>query len=107
MKNIVIKSSNDFEKVIDVFKSTIIDIQDIFDRQNINMNKIDSTKVWTSSTQKEITVKYNELKEEYDDIIYSLNNYVTFMNSALDTYKSYENSLNNMIDSNDTNLNVN
>ena len=107
MKNIVIKSSNDFEKVIEVFKKTTIDIQDIFDRENVNMNKIDSTKVWTSSTQKEITIKYNELKDDYDDIINSLNNYVTFMERALDSYKSYERSLNNLIDSNDTNLNVN
>ena len=107
MKNITIKSSDNFENTIQVFKKTIIEIQDIFDREDVNMDKIDSTKVWTSDTQKEITLKYKELKSDYSNIIDSLNNYVSFMSKALDAYKTYENSLDNLIDSSSVNLNVN
>ncbi len=107
MKNITIKSSDNFEKTIEVFKKTIIEIQDIFDREDVNMDKIDSTKVWTSDTQKEITLKYKELKSDYSNIIDSLNNYVSFMSKTLDAYKTYENSLDNLIDSSSVNLNVN
>lgn len=107
MKNITINSSDDFEKTIDVFKKTIIEIQDIFDKEDVNMDKIDSTKIWTSDTQKEITLKYKDLNSEYSGIIDSLNNYVGFMDRALDSYKTYERSLDSLIDSSSTDLNVN
>ena len=107
MKTITINDSNKYEDTIEVFKNTIIEIQDIFDKQNIDMDKINGTEIWNSDTQKIITTKYNKLKPEYDKIIESLNNYVSFMNNTINSYKKLEDTINNSIDTNIDNLNVN
>ena len=107
MKTITINDSNKYEDTIEVFKNTIIEIQDIFDKQNIEMDKINGTEIWNSDTQKIITTKYNKLKPEYDKIIESLNNYVSFMNNTINSYKKLEDTIKSSIDTNIDNLNVN
>ena len=107
MKTITINDSKKYEDTIEVFKNTIIEIQNIFDKQNIDMDKINGTEIWNSDTQKIITTKYNKLKPEYDKIIESLNNYVSFMNNTINSYKKLEDTIKSSIDTNIDNLNVN
>ena len=107
MMNITINDSDKFEETIEVFKNTIIEIQDIFDKQNNNMLKIDDTEVWNSDTERVITSKYNELKNDYPNIIESLNNYVSFMNNTVESYKKIEKDIDSSVDKNLDNLNVN
>lgn len=107
MNSILINNTMEFEKEINSLQSSLSRIKDIFQKENVNMNKIDNTDIWSGKTQQSITEKYDELKENFPVIEESLENYIKFLRLTLENYKNTEIKINTNIDNVQKKLNVN
>ncbi len=88
MNKIVITSSEEFEGVISSLEQSLARIRDIFDIEEKDYKKIDSTDTWTGASQKVISVKLQELSRNYEPICYSLDLYIRFLKKTLADYKA-------------------
>lgn len=88
MGKIILKSESDFENSIDEVVAIKGEIERLLELQDTEFDKIDETSIWTSPTQKDLIIKYKDLKNSKIDIDDSLNNYVSFMRSSLERYRS-------------------
>lgn len=104
MNSILINNTMEFEKEINSLQSSLSRIKDIFQKENVNMNKIDNTDIWSGKTQQSITEKYDELKENFPVIEESLENYIKFLRLTLENYKNTEIKINTNIDNVQKNL---
>ena len=107
MNKIIIEDSAKFEEIITRFEDNIKKIQEVFENENNNFEKIDSKETWTGLTQNSVVEKYNALKNNYDNIINSLNTYLTFMKKALKGYEDIDNKINLKIEEYENELNIN
>lgn len=104
---IVITDSGKFENIINNFNNAIVNIEKVFENENNNFKKIDSTDLWNSDLQKCITNKYNELSRNYGDIDDALKTLSNFMKNTLDAYKRLEDKLQSDMTDNNEQLDVN
>ena len=94
MNKIVITSSEEFEGVISSLEQSLARIRDIFDIEEKDYKKIDSTDTWTGASQKVISVKLQELSRNYEPICYSLDLYIRFLKKTLADYKAMNEAIN-------------
>ena len=94
MSNIYIKDSIKFKEIIDNFKNTTNNIDNIFKNENENLKGISGVDTWTSDLQESTYRKYNELSSNYETIINSLNELSNFLDKTLDSYEKLDISLN-------------
>ena len=107
MSSTIIKDEQKFKENYEQFESSLIKIKDIFEKQNNEFNSINETEIWTSDTQKDMIVKYNELKDCYEPIEDSLNNFINFMKKVLSDYQRLNNQGVRETNYNKDNLDVN
>lgn len=95
---------NDKQKMLDIIsdiESNIKNIRDVFDDENNNFSEIEKGEIWDSSLQKSVVEKYNELKNNYDTIIDTLNSYALFVKSVVEKYEEINKSIISKLDGND------
>ena len=84
---LVIKNIGEFQEVIDELKTSLNNLNNIFDRQNNNVTRINQTEVWSGSAAKSFHDKYVQLNKNYPQIAYSLDLYIKFLEKTLEDYK--------------------
>ena len=92
MSRIEIKDSARFEQIIDNFSNGIANLEIVFEKQNTNFNKIETTDIWKGDLQDAVSLKYKQLSNGYDNVIKSLRTLNQFMITTLNSYKEFENS---------------
>lgn len=107
MSDVVIKDTNQFERIISELEKTIPEIEDTFLLQDKNFSMIDGTDNYRGQCQEVISGKYNTVKKNYQTIDDALINYIKFLKITVRKYKEYERTMNETIDRNDEELNVN
>lgn len=83
---IVITSVAEFQEVIDELKLSLSVLTDIFDRQTKNAERINETKTWTGASSRALYGKYIMLNKNYDQISYSIDLYIKFLEKSLEDY---------------------
>ena len=107
MNGVVIENSDEFEALINSFETSTNKIKDIFNNEKNEIEKINSTDVWSGDTQKVIYDKNKMLQENFDPIVEALDYYVLFMKKVVSDYKAFENKINQNAEVNSDELNVN
>ena len=107
MNGVVIENSDEFEALINSFENSTNKIKDIFNNEKNEIEKINSTDVWSGDTQKVIYDKNKMLQENFDPIVEALDYYVLFMKKVVSDYKAFENKTNQNAEVNSDELNVN
>lgn len=107
MNGVVIENSDEFEALINSFENSTNKIKDIFNNEKNEIEKINSTDVWSGDTQKVIYDKNKMLQENFDPIVEALDYYVLFMKKVVSDYKAFENKINQNAEVNSDELNVN
>ncbi len=107
MNGVVIENSDEFEALINSFETSTNKIKDIFNNEKNEIEKINSTDVWSGDTQKVIYDKNKMLQENFDPIVEALDYYVLFMKKVVSDYKAFENKTNQNAEVNSDELNVN
>ena len=105
--NIVITNSEEFERIINTLKESLLRMSGGFDKEKDFMKKIDKTDTWSGEVQEKVYAKYQELSNCYNPVVESLSTYVKFLENTINSYKASENTINNSIEENLDNLNVN
>lgn len=106
MNNLLIKDSIMFENVIDKLENSYQNIANIFEEEQIYIERINQTEIWTSESQKVIYKKYKELEQNYDLIKETFKIHINFLRNTLDSYTKLEEHLIQNIQGND-NLDIN
>ncbi len=104
---IKITSSSDFENIIANMEKHYNNVNQIFQREDKNMERINQTEAWAGDTQEVVYNKYQELKENYNPILNSLQTYINFMKQTVSDYKELEGKINSDADNNASELDVN
>ena len=107
MNKIVITSSDDFERVIVNFETSLSKVKDIFDKETTLVETINATDVWTGATQEVMYSKHKELEKNFVPIEESLKLYIDFMKKTLSDYKALEEKIDSNAEANSDSLNVN
>ena len=85
-KNITITSVSDFQSVIDSLKASYSKIKEIIEKEKKNAVRINETEVWSGRAAKVIYEKYALLNSNYDQIDYSIDLYIKFLEKTLEDY---------------------
>lgn len=107
MNSVVIENSDEFESLINSFEISANKIKDIFNNEKNEIEKINSTDVWSGDTQKVVYDKNKMLQENFDPIVEALDYYVLFMKKVVSDYKAFENKTKQNAEVNSDELNVN
>ncbi len=104
---IKITSSEQFESIIANMEQHYKNVEAILQREDKNMERINETETWAGDTQGVIYSKYQELHENYDPILTSLQTFIKFMRQTVTDYKELETKIGNDADMNSEELDVN
>ena len=77
------------------------------DSEDRNYKEVVENGIWQGDLQEAVTAKYNELSNNYETIILSLNQFKNFMEKTIEEYKKLETSIDKDITDNISNLDFN
>lgn len=104
---IVITSEAEYLEVVSELKASLKVLEDIFLRQKSNVEKINETNVWSGASSKALYSKYKLLNNNYDQISYSIDLYIKFLEKTLEDYKLLIKEQEKNIDAMESSLDVN
>ena len=90
MNKIVISDNAQFRAIIQEMKDSASKIDDIFDRETSDYEKINATDTWTGRSQRATYSQLKKLSQNYDPIRYSLALYIRFLEKTIDDYEKVE-----------------
>ena len=102
-----INDSDKFERIIGDIENSAKRIDEIFQETTSNMETIDDTEIWTGLAQKEFSMKYKELSNNYGIINNSLKIYTNFLRQTVIDYKKSELQTFKNMENNNVQLDVN
>ncbi len=105
--NIFISDFGQFEEVITSLKGSYKRIQDIFNSERSNAERINATDTWTGPAQKALHGKYIDLMKNFGTIEYSLDLYIKFIEKTLEDYKLLDENMKNNLEEHTSALDVN
>ena len=104
----IIKSETKFEEIINDLEKSIIRIENIFNNEVNNTNKIDGNNdTWMGITQEVTYDKLLQVQKNYNPILESLDNYTKFLRMTLQNYMEFENNISRNEEKNEVELEVN
>ena len=104
----IIKSETKFEEIINDLEKSIIRIENIFNNEVNNTNKIDGNNdTWMGVTQEVTYDKLLQVQKNYNPILESLDNYTKFLRMTLQNYMEFENNISRNEEKNEVELEVN
>ena len=104
---IEITSKEEFQGVIDSLKASYEKIKDIIGKEKNNVERINKTEVWTGEAADAVYYKYSTLNTNYDQIEYSLELYIKFLQKTLEDYTLLQQEQEKNINAMSGSLNVN
>ena len=107
MSNIVITDSNRFKEITDNFKTTVNNIENIFNSVDEDLKEISGVDTWKSDLQEKTYLKYNELSNNYESIINSLNDLSGFLDKTINAYETFEKTTISYMEDNSSSMDVN
>ena len=93
----IIIDYNKLETVASNLDREIIKLKELFEKQNNNFKLLEDNKMWYGTACSSCLNKYKELSGKYEEIITNLNNYKQFIINVKDTYKNFQDSMNNIV----------
>ena len=63
-------------------------LRELFDKQNINFEKLENSNDWQGMSKQSCIAKYKELSSKYEEILSNLEKYRLFLFNAGESYKS-------------------
>ncbi len=104
---IEIKNPAELQEAINQLKSSLKVLNDIFSSQNKNVERINSTPVWSGAASEAVYFKYKQLNANYNQISYSIDLYIKFLEKTLEDYNRLIKEQAKNIDAMAENLDVN
>jgi uncharacterized protein YukE len=78
------------EVSIDKINTNITKLSEVFQKTNTSMDYIQKYESWTGKTSETIFNKYNELKNNYESVEYSLQTMNNFLIGVKDAYINFD-----------------
>ena len=109
MNNSYIEINNpaELQEAISQLKESLKVLDDIFSSQNKNAERINNTKVWSGAASEALYGKYIQLNANYNQITYSIDLYIKFLEKTLEDYNRVIQEQGKNIDAMADNLDVN
>lgn len=85
--NLVIKNYQEFEETLTELEDSLRKMEDVFDSQIKNTEKINRTEIWTGYSQSAMYDKLSTLNGNYEPIRNSLELYVRFLKKTKEDYR--------------------
>ena len=104
---IIISDTFEFQRLIDILNSSLDRINDLFEKEKLEMENINATDIWTGEVQKRTYDKYQQLSKSYDSVSESLGIYIKFLQNTVDQYINAEETIDRNIETNSDNIDVN
>ena len=76
-------------------------INDLFSKTNVDFDEIKKYDNWTGRTSETVLGKYDQLKTNYDSVIYSLKTLANFMSGVADAYIRFDEYVYKMVSESD------
>ena len=106
-RKIIINDFDRIEGIIETLKGIEQRIEEIFEEEKNNIERINKTDIWTGKTQEKTYEKLFVMKEDHAPIEEMLKEHILFLTKAESDYKTLELKLEKDIDDNGNNLIVN
>ena len=102
--NFNIKSFEKFDNIITNFSSITKEINNLLKNEDNYFNSIGQNVIWQGELYDAVKQKYDELSNNYETIILSLNELEDFMKQSIELHRNTESSLNKDMSVNSNNL---
>ena len=91
-------------KIQDDMNKRASKIEEIFTKANKDMSLVKDCSYWTGNTSDIVFEKYDELKQNYDAIIYSLKTLNNFIDGVKDAYIQFDQTIEKNVDDSDLSM---
>lgn len=81
-----IRNPAELQEAINELKSSLAVLYDIFSSQKKNVERINETPIWAGAASQAVYGKYRMLNANYDQITYSIDLYIRFLEKTLEDY---------------------
>ena len=106
--HISITSIEEFDTIVNNLDNCLKSISNSFNTESKSINNLlENPEVWSGKAKDKAYDKYTELSSVYSPVSESLTNYVNFLKDVSNNYKVFESSLNQKMETYDSELNVN
>jgi len=102
-----IKNPQAIQEVIAELKASQRVLSDAFKRQKVNAEKINETDTWSGDAAKAFYLKYRMLNNNYNEIEYSIDLYIKYLEKIMEDYRLAEEATGKNIDAMAEQLDVN
>lgn len=105
--SVVVINSEGLENEIDVFKSSLSNIRNIFESEQKMLLVMNNGHSWVGTAQEAMYNKMISFQNNFEPVLEALQVYIDFMQKASDDYKRFEETRNKNLEESSNELNVN
>ena len=105
--SVVVINSEGLENEIDVFKSSLSNIRNIFENEQKMLLVMNNGHSWVGTAQEAMYNKMISFQNNFEPVLEALQVYIDFMQKASDDYKRFEETRNKNLEKSSNELNVN
>ena len=94
----IIVDYNKLQEAATLIEKEIEKLKENFNKENSYFDLLADNKMWYGNSNNNCILKYKNVKDKYEDILNSLNNYKQFLLNVAESYRQLDIALNQNVD---------